>query len=119
MDVLRRLRGEMAETIMVQYVGFKAKKVVREYSFVVRETSREPREFTFTILNEAFESHRVRYQDAPDICSLKLRRELADSLNQPPKSHYRISETELDNYRDSHFPKSTKSFFPRKTAQGF
>jgi hypothetical protein len=117
--MLGRLRGKMSETFVVQYVGFKAKKVVREYSFLVRETAREPREFTFTILNEAFETHRARYQDAPDICSLKLRRELADPLNQPLKSHYRISETELDSYRDSHFPKSTKSLFPRKTSPGF
>ena len=32
----------------------------------MREVSGEPREFTFTILNEAFRAHRITYQDAPD-----------------------------------------------------
>jgi hypothetical protein len=105
----------VAETLIVQYVGFKAKPIVREYSFVVRDADTEAREFTFTISNAAFDSHRVRYQDAPDICSIRLRRELAGSLNHPQATHYPISESELDDYRDSHFSKSKKSPYPRKS----
>src|SRR5574340_1219957 len=107
----------MSESVIVQYVGFEAKALVREYSFLVREVSSEPREFTLTIVNEAFDSHRVRYQDAPDICSLKLHRELAVYGNRPPKTHYRISETELDEYRDSHSPKAARNLYPRKAAR--
>jgi hypothetical protein len=86
-------------SVNVQYVGFTAKAMVREYSFLVRETSIDSHEITFTILNEAFTSHRLSFQNAPDICSLKLQRELADSTNTPLKTHYLISETELDAYR--------------------
>jgi len=37
---------------------------VREYTFNVREAGSE-REFTLSIENAAFVSHRARYQDAP------------------------------------------------------
>ena len=106
-------------TANIQYVGFKSKAIVREYSFLLRESSIEPHEITFTILNEEFRSHGLRYQDAPDHCSLKLYREMANSVDDPLKSHYRISGTELDDYRDSHSPKAAKALDPRKVGQDF
>jgi len=104
-------------SVNVQYVGFTAKATVREYSFLVRETAIDSHEITFTILNEAFTSHRLSLQNGPDICSLKLHRELADSSNSPLKTHYRISETELDAYRDSHTSGAAKGLYPRKAAE--
>ncbi len=92
----------MSRSVIVQYAGFTSKPIVREYCFLVRDVSSEPREFTFTIPNQAFRSHRVRYQDAPEICSIKLHRELAEQLNHPLTTHYRITDIELNNYRDSH-----------------
>jgi hypothetical protein len=68
-------------------------------------------------VNEAFNSRRVRYQDAPDICSLKLRRELATFANHPPQTHYRISELELDDYRNSHTAKAAGNPYKTKPAQ--
>ncbi len=106
-------------TVNIQYVGFKSKAIAREYSFLFRNSSVEPREITFTILNGAFRSHGLRYQDAPDLCSLKLHREIANSVEDPLKTHYRISGTELDNYLDSHSPKTAKVLYPRKVAQDF
>jgi hypothetical protein len=103
-------------SVNIQYVGFKSTATVREYSFLLREASMQPNEITFTILNEAFRSHGLRYQDAPDLCSLKLSREMANSIDDPLKAHYQISETELDDYRDSHYPKSAKALYPRKVA---
>jgi hypothetical protein len=104
-------------SVNVQYAGFTAKATVREYSFLVRESSIDSHEITFTILNEAFTSHRLSLQNGPDICSLKLHRELADSSNSPLKAHYRISETELDAYRDSHTSGAAKGLYPRKVAE--
>lgn len=106
-------------SVNVQYLGFKAKPTVREYSFLLRGMSSEPHEITFTILNEIFTSRRLSFQDAPDICSLKLHRELADSANNPLRAYYRISETELDAYRDSHPSGAAKGLYPRKPAQTF
>jgi hypothetical protein len=107
----------MSESTNVQYVGFEAKALVREYSFLVRQASSGTREFALTIVNEAFSSHRVRYQDGPDICSLKLHRELTTFSNHPPQTHYRISEVELNEYRDSHAPKAASGFHPPKAAK--
>jgi hypothetical protein len=90
-----------------QYVGFTPKLVTREYNFVVRAAPVEMLEITFAISNKAFTSRRLSFQNAPDLCSLKLHREMASSL--PLKSHYQISEGELDDYRDSHESKPRKN----------
>jgi hypothetical protein len=103
-------------SVNVQYVGFTSKATAREYSFLVRETAIDSHEITFSIMNEAFTSHRLSLQNGPDICSLKLHRELADSSNNPLKAHYRISETELDAYRNSH-ASGAKSRYPRKVTE--
>ena len=92
----------MSDNPHVQYVGFEAKASVREYSFSVWEVWDEPQEFKLTIANEAFVSHRARYQDGPDICSLKLHHELVTYANHPPKVHFGISDAELENYRETH-----------------
>lgn len=97
----------MTENITVQYVGFEAKTLEREYSFVVRRALNEISEFTLTIQNSAFGARGVRFQDAPDICSLRLHRELAVFGNHPPQAHYRISETDLEDYRTAHAPKAS------------
>ena len=103
--------------INAQYVGFKAKATVREYKFSVSATSIDPYEITFAILNEAFTSRRLSFQDAPDICSLKLHRELAVSADNPLKANYRITEAELDAYHESHAPKAARGFYKRKSEQ--
>jgi len=95
----------MSEIVNVQYVGFEAKALVREYSFIVRRASNEISEFTLAIGHEAFGPRGVRFQDAPEICSLRLQHEVASVANHPPQSHYRISETNLDDYRTAHAPK--------------
>ncbi len=83
----------MSDNVIVEFVGFEAKALVREYNFHVRQASSEIREFTLTIVNEAFNSRRVRYQDVPEICSLRLHRELATYSNRPPQAHYRIASS--------------------------
>jgi hypothetical protein len=106
----------MIEPVNVQYVGFEAKPLVREYNFVVRRASNETSQFTLTIVNEAFNSRRVRFQDAAEICALRLHRELAVFGNRPPKDHYCIAETEMDDYRMTHATKGAgNSYKPNKS----
>ncbi len=100
--------------LLIQYVGFQAKALVREYTFNVRAQASDPREFTLTIPNEAFHSRRARYQDAPDICALKLHGELAGPQHLPSQTHYRITDAELATYYSTH-TKSPRSFFGRKS----
>jgi hypothetical protein len=107
----------MSENVNVQYFGFDAKELVREYSFLVRQAVNETSEFTLTIRNEAFHSRRVRYQDAPEICSRRLDRELAAFANHPPQTHYSISELDLDDYRNSHTPRPSGNPYKPRVAR--
>ena len=105
------------DKILVQYVGCISKALVREYTFTVRAAANDPREFTLTIPNEAFNAHRARYQDAPDICSLKLQRELSACTADAVKTHFRITDIELEDYRTAHSPKQASRLYPRKVTQ--
>ena len=107
----------MSNGPIVQYLGFHAKPSVREYSFSVREAGAE-REFILNIANEAFVSHRARYQDAPAICALRLNAELAAHSNHPPESQFAITGSELDTFRESHAPKTAQSPYGRKAKEG-
>jgi hypothetical protein len=105
-------------SVIVQFVGFEAKPQGREYTFTVRETATEPREFTLTIPNEAFNTRRVRFQDAPDICSHRLHLELAATENHPVKTHFNLTDDELEAYRTSHMQKPPKyPYAPKKDDQ--
>jgi hypothetical protein len=108
----------MSELRVVQYVGFETKGLVRQYTFSVREGA-AAREFTIAIASEAFASHHARYQDAPDICSLKLQRELAAGDNPPDDSHYCLTDAELDDYRTAHLAKGKglRRFAASRTGQ--
>jgi hypothetical protein len=100
--------------MIVQYVGFKVNSSLREYTFAVHEQGTEPLEYTLTIANEAFLAHRVRYQDAPDICSLRLHRELEAHPDHRLESTYSVTEAELATYHDSRKPKPKSPFQKRQ-----
>jgi hypothetical protein len=95
----------MSNGIIVQYMGFEAKQLTREYTFNVREAGQD-REFRLNIANDAFVSHRASYQDAPGICAVRLQVELATYSNHPPETQYEITGAELDTYRQARSPKT-------------
>jgi hypothetical protein len=92
-------------TTSVEYQDFTVGQVTRVYHLRVHRGT-ELHDFTVAIPNEAFTSGRVRYQDAPDICYLKVRRELAlcgeDAL---PARALSMTDQELEEYRVAHAPK--------------
>jgi hypothetical protein len=93
-------------TTNVEYQDFTAGEATRQYHLRVRRGA-DSHYFTVAIPNEAFLSGRVRYQDAPDICYLKIQRELAacgeDGLPAPELS---LTDQELEEYRVAHTPKT-------------
>ena len=92
----------------VEYVDFKATEAVREYRVRVRRGA-DVQDCTIAIPNEAFLSGRVRYQDAPDICFLKIQRELAAGEEGVlPAQALRMTDEELEEYRISHTPKAPR-----------
>jgi len=103
----------------VQFVGFEAGALARVYSFTVREPSTEPRDFTLAISNSAFDDHLISYQDAPDICSRKLRRELAAYDNHPPETRLDLTVADLEDYRSTHSHRKAPSPFTRKPSEDY
>jgi hypothetical protein len=90
----------------IEYVGFTVNKATREYCLRAKLPEGEFHDFTLAISNEAFITHRARYQDAPEICFLKLQRELIDCGDIMPESHHHLTDDELEDYRMSHIPKA-------------
>ena len=103
----------MRDQVIVEYVGFHVTPTVREYTFSVREGATEPLQYTLTVANEAFVSHRARYQDGPEICSLRLHRELDTHANHPPTTTFCVTDTELATYQDARRPKLDRAFYKR------
>lgn len=102
---------------MVQYVGYKAKAQVREYLFLVREAAGDAREFSLSIANEAFNAHRARFQDAAEICMIRLNQELAVPTHAD-QTKFCVSEADMDAYRVAHSPKPKPRLPFRKTFEG-
>jgi hypothetical protein len=92
-------------TAQVEYVGFTTIDTSRVYTLSVR-TGGDCRSFTLAIPSAAFIAGRVRYQDAPEICFLKLRRELDAGAQQGAASHFDVSDAELEEYRLAHAAKA-------------
>ena len=96
----------MSDALVLQYVGFETRGAVREYAFTRRGSGGESFEYFVTIANAAFVAHRVRYQDAPDICSLRLHREFATRSDHLPSARFSITDAELADYMEAHAPKT-------------
>lgn len=94
----------------VEYVGFTPAGAAREYTLRVRQAGGDSRDFILAIPNEAFLSGRVRYQDAPEICFLKLQREVIACGEGLPASHLKVTDAELAEYRLAHAPKPPRGF---------
>lgn len=106
----------MDQLIVLQYLGFETKGALREYAFSLRGLGGESSNYFVTIPNEAFSAHRARYQDAPEICSIRLRREFASQVDLPPSSTFSVTDEELADYKDGHTPKAKR--VPEKSAEG-
>ncbi len=92
----------------VEYVGFTTVRDTREYRLRIQD-SVGFHDFVLTIALDAFLTRRARYQDAPEICFLKLQRALAECVvGNLPDERLNISDLELEEYRTAHAPKLPK-----------
>jgi hypothetical protein len=89
----------------IRYLGFECTSAGRAYQLRVDGTG-DPRVFTVTIPNAAFESRKARFQDAPDLCFARLQRELAGNADLPDGLAFVITPAELDEYRDAQLRRS-------------
>ena len=96
----------MSDPVALLYRRFENKGAVREHAFTLRGPAGKSSEYFVTIANAAFVAHRVRYQDAPDICSLRLHREFAARSDHLPSARFSITDAELADYMAVHAPKT-------------
>jgi hypothetical protein len=89
----------------IRYLGFECTSAGRAYQLRVDGTG-DPRVFTVTIPNAAFESRKARFQDAPDLCFARLQRELAGNADLQGGLAFVITPAEIDEYRDAQLRRS-------------
>jgi hypothetical protein len=89
----------------IQYVGFNGRAGSRAYDFHVIEAAREPRNFTVEIHSEAFGPSQLRFQDGPDICLARLKKELHEETKEArAEGHLNINEQDVRVYLENHRP---------------
>lgn len=86
--------------VRVEYLDFRDVDEHREFRFHVYGLGGSS-EFRMRIANAAFDAHRVRMQDGPDLCYQKLRRAISAGLT-PPTDASTIDDVDLLRYRDDH-----------------
>jgi hypothetical protein len=88
----------------VEYLGFTATTLAREYRLRIHQGD-EIHDFMVAVPNEAFLKRRLKYQDGPEVCFLKLQRALADGTGSLPESELVVTDSDLEAYRVAHTPK--------------
>src|SRR6202046_4698295 len=98
----------MSQSMYMQYTGFESGIKGREYGFQVRFAAEDVRDFTVTISTKAFASRPVRLRAAPDVCSLRLKRELIANMELPSNTNLMVTDSELEDYKSRHNTKVDK-----------
>jgi hypothetical protein len=89
--------------VLIQYEGFIVSTHSRIYSFQVIDSPGKSRQFTVTIQLEAFRAAPFKFQDGPDICFARLKRELdGETQDAHAKPHLKIVEQDILQYSQLH-----------------
>jgi hypothetical protein len=102
----------------MEYMGFTSTTQGREYAFHVRFSPQDSRDYTVTITSEAFRSRRVSYQDGPNICSSRLKRELAANPDASTGTSFLIDEKEIEDQKLGHISGAPKRRYGQKLPNG-
>lgn len=88
--------------LTIEYHGFRDIGDRREYRLSAR-LGTQTCEYTVWIANTAFAARQALFQDGPDLCYQKLRRELAATALTDGCS-VQVTESDLLEYRTAHLP---------------
>ncbi len=89
-----------ARTATVRYVGFENTGEGRSYRLRA-EVAGAPRQVTVIVPHQAFADHKLRFQDAPEVCVARLQREIDSGADVPDGLELRMTPDELEAYRES------------------
>jgi len=91
--------------MMIQYVGFQVRAHSRAYDFLVTDVPAAPREFIVSIELTAFSSAGLKFQDGPDICFSRLKRELEQETEEVRANlNLLVAGDDVQAYVDRHRP---------------
>ena len=108
----------MSEAVFMDYMGFTSTTQGREYAFHVRFSPQDSRDYTVTITREVFSSRRASYQDGPNLCSSRLKRELTANPDAPTGTSFLIDEKEIDDRKLAHTSEASKHRYGPKPPNG-
>jgi hypothetical protein len=94
----------------VEYVGFRNGDACREYH-LRSHVGAEVRDFTVGIALAAFTPGYVRLQDGPEICYLKIVKELEVVRDTPGPADFTMTDAELADYITAHKPTPRRTSF--------
>jgi hypothetical protein len=94
--------------LSLEYRGFRSVRDRREYLLCAR-LGTACCEYTVWIPNAAFAAGQALFQDGPDICFQKLRRELA-AKELTDGQRLEVTASELLEYRTAHLPPQRRGF---------
>jgi hypothetical protein len=97
----------IAGEVRLEYRGFRNTQVGREYLVLARLLD-DAREYVVAIEHAAFAARQVSFQDGPDICFQRMRRELLGKVLLPLPA-LTITDVELAAYRTAHAPPARRS----------
>ena len=93
---------------IVSYLGFSATPKGREYTVRVSSGPETPRVFVLFIAHQAFAAGDARYQDAPDLCCARVRREIELDPAFTSDATLVVTQQEMLDYRGAHGPPSNR-----------
>ena len=94
---------------MLEYTGFTALPLGREYAFALHGTDVPARSFTLVIAAAAFRPGLLKYQEGPDLCYGKLQAALAaEEVEGPVCPRQQVTESDIMAYRASGRAKARK-----------
>lgn len=92
--------------MLIQYLGFIVARNARCYNFRVVDRPGEEREFTIDVALESFRLTTLKFQDGPDLCFTRLKRELSEEAETPhSKTSVTISEQDIQIYIEHQYPR--------------
>jgi hypothetical protein len=89
--------------LKLRYMGVTPQAGHREYRFLIEKEPDNIREVCLTITDRLFETSRLMFQEAQDLCYQKLLAHLLNESNSAPIfSRTAVAATDIDSYRENH-----------------
>jgi hypothetical protein len=96
----------------IQFNGYYPETDHRTYNFLVRQEKDASREIIISIHTQLLSDNKFKYQDIPDFCFAKLKRDLAaETEANPVPPHIIISQQDLQAYLNEHYPVKKKPLY--------